>query len=256
MTSHEQDKMTRWGAGRQFLVDAISNTRKPDGCVIMLIMMDKAREVIQGFREKQQPMTYTPLIARACALALRERPWMHSMIRGRKVVEPSNIEISISVAGKESVTPVVVIADPDRKSLVEIARELQEKARKAKEEEQQNIEKLNRYSWFIPAALRSLMAKCFMRSQRARRKLAGTFQISSIAGKGVEIGMPFALTTTAMLSLGHIARRPVVVEDKIEARLCSYFSVLVDHRIVDGKRAWEFLGHVKTLLEEPSELLS
>jgi len=251
----ERDKISRWDAGRQFLMDAIRLTRKPDGCVVMLVMMDKSRELIQEFRDKQQPMTYTPLIVRACALALRRHPWMHSMIRGRKVVEPANVEIGISVASKESVTPVVVISDPDKKSLVEIGQELRERSRGARKWQEDSINTMRRYGRFIPAALRTLMARLFMRSQRARRHLVGTFQITSVAGRGIEIAAPFVLTSTTLLSLGHITERAVVVDGKVEAKLCVYIAILPDHRLVDGGRAWEFLSDVRALLEEPSSLM-
>ena len=104
--------------------------------------------------------------------------------------------------------------------------------------------------WFI----RRLMAKCFMRSQRARRFLCGTFQISSLAGEGVEFGIPFVLTTTTLLSIGRAALRPVVVDGKVEAKLCAYLTIAGDHRLVDGSRAWAFLADVRALLEKPEKL--
>lgn len=248
------DEVWRLDPGRQLLSDAISYTRKADGFIAMLVMMDKAQALCHEYRNQGQPMTLTPIVVRACALALRNHPWVHCMRRGRKVVRPAQIEIGVSVASQEAVTPVVIIKRPDQKTLVEVANELREGARKAKEDEQKHLARMQLWGHLIPWFIRRLMVRCFMHSQRGRRFLAGTFQISSLAGEGVEFGIPFVLTTTTLLSIGRAALRPVVVDGKVEPRLCAYLTIAADHRLVDGTRAWAFMAEVKSLLENPQVL--
>jgi len=248
------DDVDRLDAGRQFLADAVSFTRKADGFLAMLVQMERARTLCREYRDQGQPMTFTPIVVRACALALRKHPWVHWMRRGRRVVKPGTIDIGVSVAAKEAVTPVVVIREADCKTLAEVANKLREGSHEAKQKEPEQLARLRRWGRFIPAPVRTWMAKRFMRSQRARRYLAGTFQISNLSGEGVEFGIPFVLTTTALLSIGRAALRPVVVEGKVEARLCAYLTIAVDHRLVDGTRAWGFLADVKALLESPERL--
>jgi pyruvate dehydrogenase E2 component (dihydrolipoamide acetyltransferase) len=59
--------------------------------------------------------------------------------------------------------------------------------------------------------------------------------------------------TAAILGLGSIGKRPVVLEvdgaDTIGIRLISMFSLGYDHRIVDGADAARFLARLKEILE-------
>ena len=69
------------------------------------------------------------------------------------------------------------------------------------------------------------------------------------------VGMPVIPEgTSAILGLGSIEKRPVVIEvdgtDTIAIRKRSYFSMGYDHRLVDGADAARFLVTVKNRLEE------
>ncbi len=59
----------------------------------------------------------------------------------------------------------------------------------------------------------------------------------------------------AILGVGAVEKRPVVVDDAIGIRPMAYLSLGYDHRIIDGAVADEFLSHVKKILEtwDPSD---
>ena len=53
----------------------------------------------------------------------------------------------------------------------------------------------------------------------------------------------------AILGVGNIEKRPVVVDDAIAIRPMAYLSLGYDHRVIDGAVADEFMSHVKKTIE-------
>ena len=56
----------------------------------------------------------------------------------------------------------------------------------------------------------------------------------------------------AILAVGRIAKRPVVVGNSLEVRNTVILTLTFDHRVLDGVPAAKFLSRVKELLEDPS----
>jgi 2-oxoglutarate dehydrogenase E2 component (dihydrolipoamide succinyltransferase) len=59
----------------------------------------------------------------------------------------------------------------------------------------------------------------------------------------------------AILGLHAVKSRPVVFENKIEARPMMYIALSYDHRLIDGREAVLFLKNVKELIEDPRKML-
>ena len=84
----------------------------------------------------------------------------------------------------------------------------------------------------------------------------GTFTITNPGVFGALFGMPIInQPQVAILGVGNVEKRPVVVDDAIAIRPMAYLSLGYDHRIIDGAVADEFMSHVKQTLEnwDPSE---
>jgi pyruvate dehydrogenase E2 component (dihydrolipoamide acetyltransferase) len=78
----------------------------------------------------------------------------------------------------------------------------------------------------------------------------GTFTITNPGVFGALFGMPIInQPQVAILGVGAVEKRPVVVEDAIAIRPMAYLSLGYDHRIIDGAVADEFMSHVKKTLE-------
>ena len=78
----------------------------------------------------------------------------------------------------------------------------------------------------------------------------GTFTITNPGVFGALVGMPIInQPQVAILGVGHIEKRPVVIDDAIAIRPMAYLSLGYDHRIIDGAVADEFMSHVKHELE-------
>ena len=99
--------------------------------------------------------------------------------------------------------------------------------------------------------------------QRARmRKLQpsdyadGTFTISNLGMFGVDSF--YAIITppqSSILSVGGIQQRPVVRDGKITIGSITTLGLSVDHRVLDGVKASQFLAEIARLLENPEELV-
>jgi pyruvate/2-oxoglutarate dehydrogenase complex dihydrolipoamide acyltransferase (E2) component len=67
---------------------------------------------------------------------------------------------------------------------------------------------------------------------------------------GTLFGMPIiSQPQVAILGVGMIEKRVVVIDDAIHVRPRGYMSIGYDHRLVDGAVADEFMAHVKRTLE-------
>ena len=118
---------------------------------------------------------------------------------------------------------VVTIRDANKKSITDIAVETKEKGTRAK------INKL------------------------APEELTGsTFTVSNLGPFKVDLFIPVINPPeTAILALGQIKKKPIVIDDSIVVRSMMMASCAVDHRILDGAPAGQFLATLKDTLENP-----
>lgn len=83
-----------------------------------------------------------------------------------------------------------------------------------------------------------------------------TFTVSNLGAYAIDAFTPIINPPeTAILGVGRIQEKPVVVEGKIEIRSMIVLSLSFDHRVIDGAPAAEFLTKIKEVLENPYELL-
>ncbi|MEQ1868861.1 MAG: 2-oxo acid dehydrogenase subunit E2, partial [Vicinamibacterales bacterium] len=78
-----------------------------------------------------------------------------------------------------------------------------------------------------------------------------TFTITNPGTFGALIGMPVInQPQVAIVSIGSIEKRVVVIDDAIAIRPMALLSIGFDHRIIDGAIADQWLKHVKVALEQ------
>jgi 2-oxoglutarate dehydrogenase E2 component (dihydrolipoamide succinyltransferase) len=86
--------------------------------------------------------------------------------------------------------------------------------------------------------------------------VGATFTISNGGVFGSLLSTPIpSPPQTAVLGMHAIEKRPVVVNDEVVVRPMMYLALTYDHRMVDGREAVTFLGHIKALVEDPTRLL-
>ena len=98
-------------------------------------------------------------------------------------------------------------------------------------------------------------------AERARKKQLkpdelsqSTFSISNYGGYGSMIATPaINQPNAALLGLGALHKAPVVVDDAIAIRSICYATLTIDHRLIDGALAAQFLEHMRATIEGWSE---
>jgi pyruvate dehydrogenase E2 component (dihydrolipoamide acetyltransferase) len=170
--------------------------------------------------------SFTALIVQAVAQALRQHPFVNASLQGDEIVLYDEINVGVAVATAEGlIVPVVKAADA--RGLREIDAEIEGLAKRAREGKL-TLEEVT----------------------------GGTFTISNLGMFGVEdfhaiINPPQA----AILAVGAIADRPMVVNGQIVVRLSMKITLSADHRVLDGVAAAEFLRDVKADLERPARVI-
>jgi len=94
-------------------------------------------------------------------------------------------------------------------------------------------------------------------AERARTKqlkpddvAGGTFTVTNPGGSGAQFGLPIInQPQVAILGVGNVEKRPVVIDDAIAIRPMAYLALGYDHRIIDGAVADQFMSHVKHTIE-------
>jgi pyruvate dehydrogenase E2 component (dihydrolipoamide acetyltransferase) len=85
----------------------------------------------------------------------------------------------------------------------------------------------------------------------------GTFTVSNLGMYDIEFFTPIINNPeVAILGVGRIKVKPLVLNGEIEIRSVMSLSLSFDHRVIDGVPAATFLKDVKFLLENPFQLIA
>ena len=165
-------------------------------------------------------LTYLTFIVKAAVDALREVPVINASVDGDSVVYHRDINVGIAVALDRGLI-VPVVKDADRKSLLELSR-----------------------------AVADLAARARAKQLKPEDVAGGTFTITNPGATGTLFGMPIInQPQVAILGVGAVEKRVVVVDDAIVVRPMVYLTLGFDHRVVDGAVADEFMSRIKQALE-------
>lgn len=166
-------------------------------------------------------LTYMPFIIKAVLDALRDWPIVNSSVEGDTIVYKKDLNIGIAVA-LEGGLIVPVIRNADDLSIAGIAKKVFDLANRAR------TKKLN------PDEVQG-----------------GTFTITNPGQFGGLFGLPIiSQPQVAILGIGGIDKRPVVIDDAIAIRSMVHMALSYDHRVVDGAVADQFMAQIKRTLQE------
>jgi pyruvate dehydrogenase E2 component (dihydrolipoamide acetyltransferase) len=171
-------------------------------------------------------VTYTDLLVRLAAAALRLHPEMNARWERGAIVWDPAVNIGIAVAIEHGLV-VPVVHGADRMTLAEIAR------RRA-----------------------DLVARAREGRLRPDDLSGGTFTISNLGMFGIDVFNAILNgPQAAILAVGRIADRVVPVDGRPAVRPTLVLSLSCDHRVIDGARGARFLESLAGLVEEPSGLI-
>ena len=165
-------------------------------------------------------LTYLSFILKAASDALRAVPIVNSSVEGENIAYHKDVNIGIAVALDWGLI-VPVVKNAGEKNLLALSRSVSDLANRARSKQ-----------------------------LKPEEVTGGTFTITNPGTFGALFGMPIiSQPQVAILGIGHIEKRPIVIDDAIAIRTMGYLSIGYDHRIIDGAVADEFMSHIKSSLE-------
>lgn len=170
--------------------------------------------------------SYTDILVKMAATALRSVPMMNSSIDGDNIIIHDRINIGVAVALEDGLL-VPVVRDADRKGLKAICKDTKD-----------------------------LIEKTRGNKLTGDELVGGTFTISNLGGYDIDGFTPIInLPECAILGVGRIVRKPIVNEnDEIVPASMMTLSLSFDHRIADGALAAQLLKVIKNYLEDPDQM--
>lgn len=173
------------------------------------------------FAKQGVKLTFTAFIVQAAVAALKAFPIVNASYTDQGIVMKRAINIGIAVAIDDGLI-VPVIKNADEKSLLGIARAVNDLATRAREKRLQ-----------------------------PDQVVGGTFTITNYGVFGSLFGTPVIhQPQSAILGVGAIQKRAVVINDAIAIRPMMYLALTIDHRLLDGAIGDQFTQKLKRFLEE------
>jgi 2-oxoglutarate dehydrogenase E2 component (dihydrolipoamide succinyltransferase) len=169
-------------------------------------------------------LTYTGFIAKAAVDVIRDFPYINASIDGDQVIYRRDVNLGIAVALEQGLI-VPVIHRADQCTMVALCRAIQDLAERARTKQ------------LSPDDVQD-----------------GTFTITNPGIFGAVFGLPIiSQPQVAILGVGTVEKRAVVVDDAIAVRPTSYLTLGFDHRLIDGADAGRFLQALKERLQDFDE---
>ncbi len=191
--------------------------------VDMTELVKLRRRVLTKIEKREKvSIGYTNILVKATAIALEKNPIINSVLEADQIKKLKNINIGVAVASRDGLL-VPVVRDPNRKTINEIASLLNDLTEKAKQ-----------------------------RHLTLDEVSDGTFTISNLGMFGIDTFEPIINPPqSAILGVGAIKEKPMVIEGQIKIRSTMTLSLVFDHRVYDGVPAAAFLMDIKEILEKP-----
>jgi pyruvate dehydrogenase E2 component (dihydrolipoamide acetyltransferase) len=177
-------------------------------------LMDLRKKYAGAYEQKGARLTLTSFALKIVAELLKKYPTLNSSLdeAAQELVTKEYYHVGVAV-DTEAGLIVPVVRDADKKTMVELSKELEELAKKSRE-----------------------------RKVSAEELKGGTFTISNQGGIGSAHFTPIVnKPEVAILGLGRGAVKPIVREGKIEPRLMLPLALSYDHRVIDGGTAARFM---------------
>jgi len=169
-------------------------------------------------------LTYTAFIAKATVDVIRHFPFINASIDGDNIVYKRDINLGIAVALDAGLI-VPVIRNADERNMIGMCR-----------------------------AIQDLSGRARSKQLKPEEVQSGTFTITNPGIFGATFGLPvISQPQVAILGVGTVEKRVVVVDDMIAIRPVCYLTLGYDHRLIDGADAGRFLQALKERLQNFEE---
>lgn len=221
---------------------------------------------IAAARGRGEHVTATHLVGRAVAHALVAVPELNVRIVGDRAIDRDGVDVFFitAVSGGQDLTGVK-IAGADRKCAVEVARELDLRARKMKKGDDPDFARSKNMMEVLPRALLrpALRFAAWIAGDHGTGIAAlglaaspfGSAMVTSVGMFGLPMGfapLAWMYSVPLLVLAGEISDRPVAVDGRVEIRPIIPISATIDHRYVDGAHLGRALKAFRTYLADPA----
>jgi 2-oxoglutarate dehydrogenase E2 component (dihydrolipoamide succinyltransferase) len=174
-----------------------------------------------SYESRGARLTYMSFIAKAIVDVLRRHPIINASLDAGNIIYKKDINLGVAVA-LEGGLIVPVVKNADEKNLLGLTRAIADVAERAR-----------------------------TKQLKPEEVHGGTFTITNPGQFGAQFGMPIInQPQVAILGVGTVEKRPVVINDAIGIRPMAYLTLGYDHRLIDGATADQFMSDVKKAIEE------
>jgi pyruvate/2-oxoglutarate dehydrogenase complex dihydrolipoamide acyltransferase (E2) component len=251
--------------GRRLWINTL-HLSGPTNWMVGLLEVDVtvARGFVAAHKARtDEALSFTGFLVHCLARAVNENKEVQAYLKGRKqIVMFDDVNVGVMVEHKDGDKTALmghIIQGANRKTY----REIHDEIRTAQSEPAPANRGMP--SWFRSAMLlpwplstlvKGIMAFATRRDPTIRVSTAGTVFVTAVGmfGKG-HSGWGIATTPHSLgLVVGSIARKPAVVEERIEPRDILNLTVLFDHDVVDGAPATRFVRRLVELIESGDAL--
>jgi len=196
---------------------------------VTITMETRMEAVLEHRRDLQkrsdEEISITAYVVKATAKALEDHQIINSSLEGDELRIYGDINIAVAINTPDGLV-APAIPRTNMKSVPEISR-----------------------------GIRDLSELAMQNKLTVSDLTGGTFTVTNLGGYGVDLFAPVINPPQcAILGFGRTAEKPIIVERQVRAASITTLSLVVDHRIVDGVPAAQFLQRVKELLENPKML--
>jgi len=211
------DRVEKMSVMRKKIAEHMVASRRTSAHVHTVFEVDFSR--VAAARERRKT-SYLSFIIKAVADALKAFPVLNASVESDNIVYHKHINIGVAVA-LETGLIVPVVKNADQLDLAAVGQSVADLAARAR-------------------------AKQLSPDDVA----GGTFTVTNPGAFGALSGTPIInQPQVAILGVGSLEKRPVVVDDTVVPRLTAVLTLGFDHRIIDGAVADRFMSHVKNALE-------
>jgi pyruvate/2-oxoglutarate dehydrogenase complex dihydrolipoamide acyltransferase (E2) component len=210
---------------RKAIADAMSSSQRNAAEVTLTTEVDCSRLVAAHnsgtWKQKAAKISYNAMFIQIAAAGLKAFPHMNARLENDAIVQLEEINVGLAVQAEQGLV-VPVVAGADGLTIEKIQKKIEELVDK-------------------------------VQSSRATPDdfTGGTFTVTNLGAYGIDAFTPIINPgQTAILGVGRITERAVVLGGKVEVRPTCVLSLTFDHRLVDGAPAAEFLNNLKDSIED------
>lgn len=231
--SSDEDEVVPMTAMRRSIAEHMISSRRTSAHVTSIFEVDmtavvrlKEKNAEKFSRREGFKLSLTPFFVKGLVDALKDFPILNASMVGNDIVYKKDINLGVAVALDWGLI-VPVIRQAQKKSLVGMAREVADLSRRARQKQ------------LSPEEVQG-----------------GTFTLTNPGVFGSLIGTPIInQPQVAILCVGAVTKRAVVINDAIAIRSMAYLSLTFDHRLIDGAVADRFLSSLRDRLEGWSDTI-